>query len=151
MKRWLRRLLKALTVGAALIVAVLCVCLEGVDHRPYFRAPYYESTRARLDAALTNEAVVFGPLRAGFGKAVLTPTLNAAQDNPEQGQFRSVPLAGYGDRDGDTDVDATDKGTPGTTCTGTVSGACRILDLDFDGGERTPEPFLTPRLSWPAC
>ena len=38
-----------------------------------------------------------------------------------------------GDRDGDQDMDATDKGTPGSTCTGTVSGACRILDLDFDG------------------
>jgi RHS repeat-associated protein len=40
---------------------------------------------------------------------------------------------GYGDRDGDGDVDATDKGTPGTDSTGTVTGACRILDLDFDG------------------
>ena len=40
---------------------------------------------------------------------------------------------GYGDRDGDSDVDATDKGTPGTDCTGTVTGTCRILDLDFDG------------------
>ena len=30
-------------------------------------------------------------------------------------------------------MDSTDKGTPGTTCTGTVSGACRIVDLDFDG------------------
>jgi RHS repeat-associated protein len=40
---------------------------------------------------------------------------------------------GYGDRDGDGDVDSTDKGTVGTTCTGTVSGSCRILDLDFDG------------------
>ena len=40
---------------------------------------------------------------------------------------------GYGDRDADGDVDATDKGTPGSTCTGTVTGACRILDLDFDG------------------
>jgi len=39
----------------------------------------------------------------------------------------------FGDRDGDGDVDSTDKGTVGTTCTGTVSGACRILDLDFDG------------------
>ena len=39
----------------------------------------------------------------------------------------------YGDRDGDQDVDSTDKGTPGSTCTGTVSGACRVLDLDFDG------------------
>jgi RHS repeat-associated protein len=42
-------------------------------------------------------------------------------------------LTGFGDRDGDGLVDATDKGTPGTTCTGTVSGACRLLDLDFDG------------------
>ncbi|MEK6675465.1 MAG: RHS repeat-associated core domain-containing protein, partial [Planctomycetota bacterium] len=40
---------------------------------------------------------------------------------------------GYGDRDGDGDVDSTDKGTVGSTCTGTVTGACRILDLDFDG------------------
>jgi len=40
---------------------------------------------------------------------------------------------GYGDRDGDGKVDSTDKGTVGVTCTGTVSGACRILDLDFDG------------------
>jgi len=40
---------------------------------------------------------------------------------------------GFGDRDGDGKVDSTDKGTVGVTCTGTVSGACRILDLDFDG------------------
>ncbi len=40
---------------------------------------------------------------------------------------------GFGDRDGDQDVDSTDKGTVGTTCTGTVTGSCRILDLDFDG------------------
>jgi hypothetical protein len=32
----------------------------------------------------------------------------------------------YGDRDGDGDVDATDKGTPGTDCTGTVSGALEL-------------------------
>jgi len=49
------------------------------------------------------------------------------------GQMTVHEVTSYGDRDGDGDVDATDKGTPGTTCTGTVSGACRILDLDFDG------------------
>ncbi len=49
------------------------------------------------------------------------------------GEVTVYQETGYGDRDGDGDVDATDKGTPGTTCTGTVSGACRILDLDFDG------------------
>jgi len=40
---------------------------------------------------------------------------------------------GFGDRDGDGNVNSTDKGSVGTTCTGTVSGSCRILDLDFDG------------------
>jgi RHS repeat-associated protein len=49
------------------------------------------------------------------------------------GELTVHQLSSYGDRDGDGDVDATDKGTPGTTCTGTVTGACRILDLDFDG------------------
>ncbi len=39
----------------------------------------------------------------------------------------------FGDRDGDAEVDSDDKGTPGSTCTGTVTAECRILDLDFDG------------------
>ena len=49
------------------------------------------------------------------------------------GQFVVQQETSYGDRDGDGDVDGADKGTPGSTCTGTVAGACRILDLDFDG------------------
>ena len=53
------------------------------------------------------------------------------------GELTVHQSTGYGDRDGDGNVNSTDKGTPGTTCTGTVSGSCRILDLDFDGGERS--------------
>ena len=49
------------------------------------------------------------------------------------GQVTVHQETAYGDRDGDHVVDATDKGAPGITCTGTVTGACRILDLDFDG------------------
>ena len=49
------------------------------------------------------------------------------------GELTVHQQTGYGDRDGDGDVDSTDKGTVGTTCTGTVTGSCRILDLDFDG------------------
>lgn len=43
---------------------------------------------------------------------------------------------GFGDRDGDQDVDSTDKGTVGSTCTGTVTGSCRILDLVLDTARR---------------
>ena len=49
------------------------------------------------------------------------------------GQVTVHQETSYGDRDGDQDVDSIDKGIPGITCTGTVTGACRILDLDFDG------------------
>jgi RHS repeat-associated protein len=43
-------------------------------------------------------------------------------------------LGGYGDYDGDGDVDANDRGEiTGLTCGGSnPSGACRVLDLDFD-------------------
>lgn len=54
--------------------------------------------------------------------------------------------AAYGDRDGDGDVDATDKGSPGITCGGTVTGACRILDLDFDGDYDSADATLFDNL-----
>jgi hypothetical protein len=63
------------------------------------------------------------------------------------GELTVHQLSSYGDRDGDGDVDATDKGTPGTTCTGTVTGACRILDLDFDGDYDTTDATLFDNLT----
>jgi hypothetical protein len=39
-------------------------------------------------------------LAAGFGQALLTPKLNMPADQPLKGEFRSLPLAGYGDRHG---------------------------------------------------
>jgi RHS repeat-associated protein len=53
----------------------------------------------------------------------------------------------YGDRDGDQDVDSADKGTVGSTCTGTVSGACRILDLDFDADYDSADASLFDALT----
>jgi RHS repeat-associated protein len=62
------------------------------------------------------------------------------------GELTVHQRSSYGDRDGDGDVDATDKGTPGTTCTGTVSGTCRILDLDFDGDYDSSDATLFDNL-----
>ena len=44
-------------------------------------------------------------------------------------------------------VDSTDKGTPGSSCTGTVSGACRIVDLDFDGDYDATDATLFDNLT----
>lgn len=100
MKKWRRIFLHGL-VGLAVVTATaLVVCLDGVDHRPYFREPYYTETVSRLRAQSATNTTVRGELSAGFGRALLTPTINAAQDDPSKGQFRSLPLAGYGNRHG---------------------------------------------------
>jgi len=92
-----------LRVFAALMGSVLVIslaCLNGVDYRPYFREKYYAGTVARLQAATATNNVVQGELAAGFGRALLTPKINAPQDNAVKGEFRSLPLAGYGSRHG---------------------------------------------------
>ena len=95
--RWILRLLAGLV---ALSFAVCLVGLDGIDHRPYFREPYYLETVAQLHARTATNTVARGELAAGFGRARLTPTLNATPEVPAEGRFRAVPLAGYGNRKG---------------------------------------------------
>jgi len=99
-KRFLRILLRLALVGAVLIVALLILSLDGVDYHPYLREPYYAETTARLRAHQATNSIAHGEVAAGFGRARLTPTVNAPQDDPAKGQFRSLPLAGYGNRHG---------------------------------------------------
>ena len=99
-KRLLRIGLWALAGLLALVVVVAILCLGGVDSRPYFRQPYYAKTIAQLRASTETNTLARGELAAGLGRAKLTPTVNAPQDAPAQGQFRSLPLAGYGNRHG---------------------------------------------------
>ena len=63
------------------------------------------------------------------------------------GQMTVQQVTSYGDRDGDRVVDSTDKGTPGTTCSGTVAGSCRIVDLDFDGDYDATDATLFDNLT----
>ena len=95
--RWGLRILGGLAVPA--LVGIV-VCFEGVDYRPYMREPYYADTAARLRAELATNRMAQGELSVGLGRALLSPTLNAARDEPLKGQFRSLPLAGYGNRHG---------------------------------------------------
>ena len=57
-------------------------------------------SRPQRAACAATNTISRGELDAGFGSARLTPTINAAQDDPAHGQFRSLSLAGYGDRKG---------------------------------------------------
>lgn len=82
------------------VAVALVACLDRVDHRPYFNEPYYTESMARLAAGRRPDALGRGELAAGFGRARLTPAINAPADDPAQGRFRAVPLAGYGNRRG---------------------------------------------------
>jgi neutral ceramidase len=101
MKRRIGRIVLRVLLGLAiLVVAAMVLCLDGVDYRPYFRESYYSETLARLKLHAATNNVARGELAAGFGRAVLTPTVNAPQYDPAQGRFRALPLAGYGERKG---------------------------------------------------
>jgi neutral ceramidase len=99
-KRTYRIGLRVLAGLAVLAVATGILCLDGVDNRPYFHESYYAKTAAHLRASVETNQLACGELAAGFGRARLTPTVNAPQDTPAEGRFRSLPLAGYGGRHG---------------------------------------------------
>lgn len=95
--KWSVRFGLALTT---LLLLVPLATLSRVDHTPFRDLPAWQDTAARLQELRTGTNVVVGELRAGFGRARLTPTLGAERDEPDQGRFRAVPLAGYGARQG---------------------------------------------------
>jgi hypothetical protein len=98
--RLIRILLKILGALTAMIVVLLLLLLERVNYTPYFDTDYYSRTRARLDSLSNRLEPNEGALEVGFGKASITPGLNAEEDDPVTGEFRELPLAGYGDREG---------------------------------------------------
>jgi neutral ceramidase len=99
-KKPIRIILRSLAILAALMVIGLVLGLDGVDYRPYLNEPYYAETTARLRASVETNRLARGELAAGFGRALLTPTVNVPADEPAQGRFRALPLAGYGGRHG---------------------------------------------------
>jgi hypothetical protein len=95
--KWLIRIVAGL---AALLLVTATTTLTTVDHTPYRELPAFKETCARLHQIKPGTPLVFGELRAGFGRAKLTPAVGAELDDPAQGRFRAVPLAGYGARHG---------------------------------------------------
>lgn len=100
MKTTAKVLTRIVAALAILVLALMAICLDGVDYRPYFRTQYYQQTKQHFERVAQTNAPVYGALRAGFGKARLTPKLSSAGANPKLGEFQSLPLAGYGNRRG---------------------------------------------------
>ncbi|MFM8419696.1 MAG: neutral/alkaline non-lysosomal ceramidase N-terminal domain-containing protein [Verrucomicrobiota bacterium] len=92
MKKFLQWLL-------ALLVVVAVGCLQPLDRTPYLSAAYHQETLRRWESGAAAHASTNGPVRAGWAKVKLTPTLGV-DDEPGAGRFQAVPLAGYGARKG---------------------------------------------------
>ena len=82
------------------IFLFLFLSTSSVESESYFEQDYYKNTIARMDSIKSNLVTVTDSVQAGFAKVSITPTLNANEDNFEEGKFISVPLAGYGARKG---------------------------------------------------
>lgn len=100
MKPWVQR--TAATIGILFVLLLLAVGISvGPVHRPPMdQVPAYTAGRAALAQLATNVPAPPAPISVGFGRAKLTPTLGTPEDAPEKGEFRSLPLAGYGARKG---------------------------------------------------
>ncbi len=100
MRRFLRMALLGAAVVVLSVIGFALVTFTGVNLDPGLDASWRQLTRSRLTdlSQLTN--TVIAPLRAGFARARLTPTLGASAEDAVRGEFPSLPLAGYGNRNG---------------------------------------------------
>jgi len=99
MKRAWNIIKKVLLALILLLVLLLVFTLDEVDEQPYFESEYYKNTIVQLDSSLSLMQEKQGQLRAGFARINITPQIGSEQEVAMQGQFREVPLAGYGARE----------------------------------------------------
>ncbi|MDX1284369.1 MAG: hypothetical protein R3182_05140, partial [Draconibacterium sp.] len=98
----LKRILKitgtTLIIITLIIVVVLFVSLRLIDKTPYYKTAYYKQTTENLSNAINTKKEVFGKLEVGFASVNITPEISNSIESHIEGKFKSVPLAGYGDR-----------------------------------------------------
>lgn len=95
------RILLRVGIGClALLAAGMWSCLDDLDYQPYFRTPYYTQTVSRWTNQIAHLPIRHGEFEAGFGRAILTPRWHETNSNAAHGSLQTVPLAGYGQRQG---------------------------------------------------
>lgn len=83
-----------------LLLLLFLLGTESPDHTPYFKAGYYKETSLRADSLKKHITPVIDSIQAGFAKVSITPGLNNPNDDPVNGKFIALPLAGFGARKG---------------------------------------------------
>lgn len=97
MKKWIKILLKTLSVIGVIILAILFYSISYIDTTPYFETDYYSNTIKNLNNALSDSDYSEGKLQAGFAKINISPKIVKGGENPKKGEFNAIKLAGFGD------------------------------------------------------
>jgi len=71
------------------------------DHNPYFESAYFKESLSGIDSLKSRHTLIHDSLYAGFATVSITPLLNQPEDNYSEGEFKQLPLAGYGGRKGE--------------------------------------------------
>jgi neutral ceramidase len=85
-------------ISGLIMIIVFTSC--AVVKTPYFKTDYYKKTVSRLDSLKSGISFDEDSVYAGFSRINITPGLNNKIENPEEGIFNKVPLAGFGNRKG---------------------------------------------------
>ncbi|MUH34646.1 hypothetical protein D9O36_02225 [Zobellia amurskyensis] len=96
-KKWQRRLIRVFGTLLLLLMLLFYVSTSTIDTTPYFKTLYYKSSIEKMDSAIKNKVEVNGPLLAGFASTNITPKVVEGLSKPENGEFNTIKMAGFGD------------------------------------------------------
>jgi len=94
------RPLVILKIIVVFVIITIVVSISPADKKPYFKSDYYQKSLTGIDSLKSILKPVKGPVKAGFSRISITPVLGAPADDPANGEFRQMPLAGFGWRKG---------------------------------------------------
>ena len=97
MKKWLKVLIKVLSGFIILLIVVLFFSISSVDTTPYFETDYYKNTIEKFDQQISLKKTSEGQLLAGFSSINITPNIVTGNEDPKEGIFNNIKLAGFGD------------------------------------------------------
>jgi len=97
MKKWLKVLIKVLAGIIILLIVVLFFSISSIDTDPYFESDYYKNTIEKFDQQISLKKTSKGQLLAGFARVNITPNIVTGNEDPKNGDFNKIKLAGFGD------------------------------------------------------
>jgi hypothetical protein len=96
----MKKTLYVILAFVAVLGLIFFLLTGSVKDAPLVTSAYFKKTMSRVDSLKKMESPVSNAILAGFSKVSITPTINNPVDDASAGKFKSVPLAGFGNRKG---------------------------------------------------